>query len=61
MENERKLVAEQNNEALENMKSNGCEIYEIPHEELATAVSGIYEQFSDTFPQELVKKIQEIK
>lgn len=61
VENERKLVAEQNNEALENMKSNGCEIYEIPHEELATAVSGIYEQFSDTFPQELVKKIQEIK
>ena len=61
VENERKLVAEQNNEALEDMKSNGCEIYEIPHEELATAVSGIYEQFSDTFPQELVKKIQEIK
>lgn len=60
VENERALVAEQNAQAIEDMKANGCTIYEIPHEELTAAVADIYSQFSDTFPQDLVKQIQDM-
>lgn len=59
--NERELVGAENEKAVDDMKANGCEIYEIPREDLTNAVADIYEQFKDTFPADLVEKVQNME
>lgn len=60
IENERELVGAENEAAVDDMRANGCEIYEIPHEELVAATEELYTQFADTFPAELVEQIRSI-
>lgn len=56
---ERELVAAANENALEEMKANGCTIYTLDHDELVAAISPIYDQFSDTLPTELIEQVHE--
>ncbi len=55
---QRQVAIEENNQAEQTLKDNGCTIYDFDIEALSNAIAPVYDQFPQDLPADLLEKIR---